>query len=309
MRARGNLQPSVYGCRALMLIFALGFPSAGMPQSNDMLSRFERIIIALRDAPPEWRTEFASLSVSQLADAYRAEAGLARQENSPEKFKLFKWANAVDQFADQLLLIQSEIDRGEPVDIALENESSAIVTVGNEKVMLTHPRPEQQNIFEYNLLEKYCQAVPCDELLIHRAIERNETTQAVPPEPQWSFTVDSRFCAYDGIRINFPLATDVPAMRKICSQVFREAENLLEKIRDQINRSVRVEWQYVMLEPMQSEQGQILKLNRAGDAVPLDGPFEYLHDELLKAVIPWLVAKVNDDKAALELQASQLRIR
>lgn len=278
-----------------------------LPKVQDSLSRFERIVIALNDAPLAWRADFAMVAVSLLTEAYRVEAELARAEIEYNPVKLQRWSRSVDDFAAKLFPLLVDIENNLPVTLAIANGTTVMLTVDEGRVMLMHPRPSQQQVFEYNVLELFCQSVPCDQLLNDQLMEGSTRSSSAVVLPQWQFTATSRVCVYDGIRIVFSSDVEVGWMRETCNQLFQEVSDVLREIRHQANQSVRVEWQYLSLKFNSTGQQHLLQLNRAGDAIPLSVPTLYRYPAALKAFIPWVSAKLSGGELSVELKFEELQ--
>jgi hypothetical protein len=297
-------------CRLVLIVALSWYPLPAVSQSGDSLSRFERIVIALNDAPLGWRAEFANVALSQLLEAYRFEVDLARSEFESDNLKLQRWARTVDKFADQLIPLLVDVEQELPVTLTLENGSTAMLTVAGRSVMLNHPRLSEQRVYEYKLLEQFCHSIPCDRLLNDQSAQTAagySASTTLAASPQYQFTEDRRICAYDGIRIVFPTKVDVALMRETCKRFFQEVAAVLGEIGRQTNQSVRVEWDYLRLNPTPPGQLNLLQLNRAGDASPLSLPVLYQSPAVLEAIIPWLSAKLSGGERAVELESSQLR--
>ena len=124
---------------------------------TEMQSRFQRTVHYMQDAPIALRREFATTALRNLAEAYSAEATLARQEASQHKknANLRGWSIAVDRFARQLPLLLDDIALGLPVNLSMGGGQSLAIVVADRVVILGHPRLNQQNVFEQQILSDF----------------------------------------------------------------------------------------------------------------------------------------------------------
>ena len=98
----------------LALLLSLALFAALANGSEQGLSRYQRLVIALQTADDGWQRDYADTALSHLAEIYLAEADLARnqaqeEEDSAPDLKLLGWSRAVNQYAEQLLLAQEDV--------------------------------------------------------------------------------------------------------------------------------------------------------------------------------------------------------
>lgn len=152
---------------AAALLIAL--PAAAQTFYNDdadpEASLFERTVLSVESASPELRNEFASIALYYLSEAYWAEARKARSDADNGNKKLMKWAKAVQRQARHFSMLQESAAYGLPVRLAMPRRSDAIIEVGDQRVLLTHPRPSQQAALEAQILQQFCQSGQCYDIL------------------------------------------------------------------------------------------------------------------------------------------------
>lgn len=151
-----------------------GVCTAGLAAA-DTGSHFARTLRALERADAGSRADFAGIALWQLTGAYRAEADLARQElqaiaANPKadrqaveraQQKNRHWSSSVDQYAGRLMLLQRRVEAGAAVDFILSPVTETVLVVEGEQVVLAHPRPGKQAIFEQSVIEQFCQLRDC----------------------------------------------------------------------------------------------------------------------------------------------------
>ena len=129
----------------LLWLFAVAAAMAQVQEEGapDQQSRFQRTVAYLQDAPAEEQADFAAAALAELVTVYMAEADLARagsaQQDGSARARLLGWSVAVDQYANQLLLVLDDVEQGFPVSLRPVQQGPAIVTVAGRVVILGHP--------------------------------------------------------------------------------------------------------------------------------------------------------------------------
>lgn len=292
-------------------------------------SRYDRTIRALQVAEAEWRSDFAGIALWQLAGAYYAEADLARQDMQRRDLntaagsaqqKQRHWSSSVEQYASQLTRFQRRVEEGGAVLFDLSPVTEAVLQVDGIQVMLAHPRPQQQAVFEQKILEQFCQLRDCAALtgLMDVAAKRSwsateeDAITAVEPasagtsqpsaaqravKPGWEFTANGSVCTYGGLRLRFVPGANPGAVRNLCLDLFAEIAVLLEGLRQQQQYGVRMDWSALAFSQ------SMLQLNRDSDLLRLQAPLLQANPALLRSLTPWLAAQLSGEQTMLELQA------
>ncbi|MBU3070017.1 hypothetical protein KOI40_09300 [Aestuariicella sp. G3-2] len=288
-------------------------------------TRYERTLLALQSAPEEWRADFALIALTQLADAYYAEADLARystnssageRKSSKEAEKEVQWSWSVERYANQLYGFQMSVESGIPVSLAKSPVTEAVLDVGGQQVMLSHPRPEKQSAYELAVLTQFCQLRDCAELTgstdFATAVTEKADKQAAGPsgknvvKPSWIFTADGPVCSYQGIHLSFQPRDNPGAVRRLCVQLFGEIKNLLEGIQGQQRYGVRVSWPDMTVVSESPGSVQLVRLNGAGDVLSVDLSLISSSPALLNQLKPWMALRLEGQGASLELSARLL---
>lgn len=137
---------------------------ASTPVSADSFQFIVRSIAAAEQPP---RREFATVALLHLAEVYFAEAGLARRQAVEPKpgssASPRRWSQAVERQAESLLLLHDAVLEGFPVEVAWAPAGSgqAILSVGGQPVVLSHPRPSRQAALEQAIVADFCRRVDC----------------------------------------------------------------------------------------------------------------------------------------------------
>ncbi|WP_439133421.1 hypothetical protein [Pseudomaricurvus sp.] len=292
-------------------------------------SRYERTILALQTAPQEWRSDFALIALSQLADAYYAEADLARsplsrsgnsdQKRNSDSEKNTEWSWSVERYANQLYGFQMSVESGAQVAVEKSSVTEAVLEVGSQQVMLSHPRPEKQSAFEQTILRRFCQLRDCVALTgiydlqssipqTGQGIGQKETAESSREEvkPSWMFTVDGPVCSYEGIRMTFSPGDNPGAVRHLCVQLFGELKAVLRGIQEQQAYGVRVAWPDMTTIQSSDQRKHLISLNEAGDLLDLNVPLLNSKPDLLGYLKPWMRAHLEGHGVSLELSAKSM---
>ena len=173
------------------------------------LSRFERTVAWLQRAPAEQQTDFSLAALAELAAVYMAEADLARAgsaspEGSPRP-GLLGWSVAVDEYANQLLLVLDEVEQGQAVSLRLSHLGPAIVAVADRVVILGHPRADQQGAFEQQVLADFCSRHDCGPVTTAAATSARPEpipVTVVRVNPVWAFTASGQTRTMAGLVVS-----------------------------------------------------------------------------------------------------------
>ena len=285
-------------------------PGAGM-------SRFERIVVYLQDAPAAQQTDFAIVALAELVAVYMAEADLARAgsaqaQGSPRAGQL-GWSVAVDEYANQLLLVLDELEQGQPVTLRPGQPGPAVVTVAGQVVILGHPRADQQGAFEQRVLTDFCSRHDCVTATVATATTTAPTAvtattattaQAEPipvtivrVNPLWTFTASGPVCSIDGIEVAFNSSSNLASLRGICGQFVQELAALANELAGQRRHGVALEWDAFLVTATPGGPEHLVRLNAAGDSVLITVPLLFGNPNLLADVKPWLAARVGGEAA------------
>lgn len=272
-------------------------------------SRFQRTVFALQTADDSLRQQFASIALLELTEIYLAEADLARSqaEVAPDGTKLRSWSRAVEQYADQLVLVIDDIELGFPAELRSNTREVPSVTVSGRTVMLAHPRNAQQPAYERAVLSRFCTGNVCNGLT---ATVQGEAPIPMSPDvvsPGWEFSTDGPVCRHGGLALHFSSGGELARQRSLCLQMMQEAELLATELAWQQRHSVTVEWSVLQIKPTPQRPEHLVILNSAGDSLLLTIPLFYGTPGLLAQLTPWLQQRYKSEKTGpVRLQASAL---
>jgi hypothetical protein len=282
------------------------------PPEPPSLSRYQRTVQYLQQAPEAQQAEFAGTALSRLVEVYMAEADLARSEAREKSgvaaARLRGWAVAVDQYASQLLLVLDDLEHGFPLQMSASPGGSASLTVAGRAVMLLHPRPSQQGAYEREVLSDYCARHDC--MAITATELEGESARPIPisasqVSPRWTFTEAGPVCAYQGLEVHFGDTRQLAAHRELCAQLMQELLGLAVELAWQQRHGVAVNWAALDIVATPGRPGHVVHLNIAGDSVLATVPLLAGSEGLLADVIPWLRARAaGRDADPLQLDAA-----
>ncbi len=262
-------------------------------------SRFQRTVDQLRFVAPEQQRDFATIALAELVEVFAAEAGLARtqarQVSGETRAKLLGWSVAVDQYADDLLLLVDGIGEGAGVQLRHDPEGTVTVVVEGRRVILLHPRPDQQTAFEQRVLAGFCAAHDCELLTATTTPSREPIPiSAGTVYPRWHFAQDGANCESDGITVHFPAAQQLAALRRTCEELLLEADALAVEIAWQQRHGVEVDWGKLQIASTPGQPQHRIRLNDAGDSILLTIPVLHGSAGALEALLPWLRTRYSD---------------
>jgi hypothetical protein len=308
----GNLR----GAWHLLYLLWLCAVAAAMAQvqeegAPDQQSRFQRTVAYLQHAPAEEQADFAAAALAELVTVYMAEADLARagsaQQDGSARARLLGWSVAVDQYANQLLLVLDDVEQGFPVSLRPVQQGPAIVTVAGRVVILGHPRADQQGGFEQRVLTYFCSSHDCGRMTaVSPATGKPEPIPAtvVRVHPLWTFTASGPVCSNDGLELSFPTSRDLGNLRSICEEFVQEVAALATEIAAQRRLGVAIDWDHIAVTATPGRPEHLVRLNAAGDSVLVTMPLLYGSPNLLADIKSWLAARVRGEQVpALRLDA------
>ena len=268
-------------------------------------SRFQRTVAYLQGADPDLQSEFAALALRRLREAYVTEAEQARAEAQDDDAKLLAWSRAVEDFASRLSPLVEDIELGFPVYLEAAAAQPLAITVAERTVILSHPRIEEQALFEQTVLDSFCRLQRCDQFIAADPARRPIPVSAGRVRPGWSFNADGPVCAYSGVRVRFGAGADLPRARLTCEQLLVELIGLAHDIAWQDRHGVQIDWEELQLRQTSGRPGHQLGLNDFGDTLLVTLPLVYSSPGLLQVAAPWLRGRVEGSRElTLELHAA-----
>ncbi|TXS89294.1 hypothetical protein FV139_20375 [Parahaliea maris] len=257
---------------------------------------------------------FANSALEALVEVYYAEADLALREAEDEEDGKDRrsWALSVESYTQLLLAARNSVTAGEVVRLfSGVGGEAAMVVAGEHRVMLSHPRGDQQAAYEQQVLNTFCRSADCEDLLPTPLV----TDAPAPPPPvpvqiQWSFNQDGMNCQYQGISLVFTRHNEPRRARSLCEQLYSELASLAEELRWKIWRGVSIEWARLDIQRRIGQTGHSVRLNSAGDVLLLRLPVLAANGPLFKATQGWLRNTVADteDGFQLTLKAADYRL-
>jgi hypothetical protein len=267
-------------------------------------SRFVRTVLTLQDAAPELRSDFAAAALSRLADAYSAEASLARQNDRGAGVRA--WTATVEQYASQIYLLLDDVALGLPVQLTIEGDGSLAVAVGDRTAIISHPRLSQQGALEQAILKAFCAEQDCGQIQPdQRSLEPIAASEAFI-RPAWNFTERGAQCSHDGITVKFNNNENTAHARLICEQFLQEVMALLDELAGQQRLAVEIQWEQLEIQSIPGRPEHLVRLNTLGDSALVTAPLLRASPELLQQVLPWLRQWLeNSSQATVEIDAAR----
>jgi hypothetical protein len=284
-------------------------------------TRFERMVRYLQTAESKLRSDFAIVALSKVADAYAAEARLARQQaGSGTVRQLGAWSATVDRYANQMPLLIDDIDAGLPVRFNIGEEKSLAITVGDRTVIVSNPRLSQQGALEQSILNDFCSAHSCAQFTppdtstsTSTSTNTNTYTDSAPipvstaqVHPSWDFAESGSNCSLRSITVHFDRSGNMSNARLICEQFLQEVTTLSDELAWQQRHQVVVEWESLEIKTAPGRPEHMVQLNAAGDAILVSLPLLRSNPGLLKELTPWIRAHAEGrQEPIVVLDASQ----
>jgi len=288
-----------------VLCLVLGAPAHSREEEAGAgSSRFERTVAYLQDAPAAQQTDFAIAALAELVAVYMAEADLARagsaQPQGSPRAALLGWSIAVDEYANQLLLVLDELEQGQPVALRTGRPGPAVVTVAGHAVILGHPRADQQGAFEQQVLTDFCSRHDC--VTATAAAATTAQAESIPVtvvrvNPLWTFTASGPVCSIDGMEVAFNSNSNIGTLRGICEQFVQELAALANELAGQRRHGVALEWDDLLVTATPGRPEHLVRVNAAGDSVLVTVPLLFGSPNLLADIKPWLAARVGGEAA------------
>jgi len=287
-----------------------GGAQASVAEETSGQTRFQRTVQYLQDAPPELRGDFAAIALTNLSEAYRAEAQLARAETraTGHKARLGGWSAMVDYYSRQMSLLLADIELGLSVDLTLGDEQSLVITVADRTVIVSPPRLSQQSAFEHTILSDFCKIHSCEQFLpatgTSMAEFESSSVAMVAVRPNWSFSAQGPVCSYQGINVRFQSQKNLADSRQICKQFLLEVMTLSDELAWQQRHGIAIEWEDLDIQSTSHRSEHSVGLNAIGDAVLVAVPLLYRSPGLLQQVLPWIQRRIdNQEELSIDIHA------
>lgn len=277
---------------------------AGTPQS-----RFQRTVGYLHGASAELRVEFASMALVKLGAAYAREAQLAREEaNAGDGNTMLKaWSLAVDRYARQMPLLLEDVELGLPVDLVLGHDQIPAISVADRTVILSHPRPSQQSVFELEILAEFCARYSCESFMTGGSDSRPIAVSRRHVKPDWNFTEQRWSCSYKGVSVKFGIEGNLSNARLICQQFMQELAALADEFAWQQRHAVPIQWERLVIEATPHRPEHMVRLNEIGDSVLVAIPLLYSNPGLIGKITPWIKGRLaHQEQVIIVLNADSL---
>jgi hypothetical protein len=285
------------GVLALICMVLTVTASSGETQEAevDMQSRFQRTVTYLLGSAPEERADFAAAALTELTAVYMAEADLARaaaaKQKLAERGKLLGWSQAVDQYANQLLLVLDDVEQGFPVSLRPNRLGPVTTTVADRAVILGHPRADQQAAYELRVLTDFCSNHNCERMTVTTVGAEPIPASAMQVRTLWTFTESGPVCSGDNIEVHFHSSQNLPILRGLCEELLQEVAALAMNLAWQIRHGVAIDWDGLVIHTTPGRPEHLVRLNAAGDSILATLPLLYDSAELLSDTKPWLYAR------------------
>ena len=270
-------------------------------------TRFQRTVEYLQSAEPQLRSDFAIVALTRVADAFAAEARLARQQSGPGADRqLGGWSATVERYVGQIPLLIDDIELGLPVRFTIGEEKSLAITVGDRTVIVNHPRLTQQGALEQSILKDFCGTHSCAQMAPRDADSTPIPVSTSHVRPSWNFTESDSNCSHLRITVHFDRARNMANARLICEQFLQEVMTLSDELIWQQRNAVAIEWDTLQIQTAPGRPEHIVQLNTAGDTVLVSLPLLNANPLLIKQLARWIRAHVEgEQEPAVELDASQ----
>lgn len=277
-------------------------------QETEDQTRFQRTVQYLQDAAPELRGDFAAIALTKLADAYIAEAQLAREDarTAGRAANLRGWSAMVDYYARQMPVLLEDIELGLPVRLTMGGEQSLAITVGDRTVIVSPPRLSQQSAFEQGILVEFCAKHRCEQFSVGKGEHESTASTTVRVRPAWMFTTQGQVCSFQGIKVRFQNEKNLANSRLICEQFLLEVTTLSDQIAQQQRHGVLIEWDNLTIQSTPHSPEHMVRLNALGDSVVVTVPVLHRSPDLLQLVVPWIRQRLsNQTEVSIELDADR----
>lgn len=290
-------------CLSAFAASQAGAAPGAAPREAAQQSRFLRTVLAVQDAAPEVRSDFAATALSHLAGAYSTETRLARRNDQDAGSRA--WSATVDQYASQMRLLLDDVELGLPVRLTIEADDSLAIAVGDRTVIINHPRLSQQGALEQDILQDFCSRQECGQISPDPGQLEPIPTSGTYIKPHWNFTERGSDCSFQGITVRFRSDQGTANARVICEQFLQELVTLADALAVQWRYAVDIQWEQLELQAAPGRPEHTVRLNALGDSVTVTAPLLHATPGLLRQVLPWLRQRLENTPAApVEIDAA-----
>ncbi|MEH6637163.1 MAG: hypothetical protein V7700_16705, partial [Halioglobus sp.] len=199
-----------------------------------------------------------------------------------------------------------DIELGLPLSLQPNVAESATLTVAGRAIILSHPRVDQQSMFEQRVLQEFCSRQDCQSLTAPANSLQPIPVSAAQVAPQWLFNGSGPVCSHDGIELMFANTSNLSRYRSLCEQLLQEASRLATEIAWQQRHGVAVNWDTLVVQAIPGRPEHQVLVNNAGDSILVTIPLLYSNADLLERLRPWLQSRFAGEEvpATVKLDAA-----
>lgn len=272
-------------------------------KATGQVTLFARTVAQLDSAAPDNSALFATIALSRLADAYYQEAEIVYETGRSASKKQRRWARSVSAYAQEIVYLNDQIINGAPASVLLYPHSETVVKVSGRLITLSHPRMDQQAIYEQSVLQQYCELMACTSTDAGADDwARREQQRAENPQVNWRFTESGSNCSQQGLTITFGQTSEFRTLRNKCTELFAELDSLIQALHWQQRHGVRIDWNRLSISAMHQGDDHVVVLNGVGDSVVASLPQLYVAKELFQELTPWLQAQLDGASVIYEIR-------
>ena len=295
----------------LLLVVALSLSvSAGHAREPRLLyvqpSALLQVVGGLRRAPGRLHRDFAYLALEAMAQAYEQELGAAVQ-GAPRENGLARWRQATATQLRELDQARAWLSLASEVSVGVDRQGQIMLLIDGRPVLLSWPRPKDQDRREAELVQRFCAFHRCDE--VQERGSARMIQQADDVSGAWSFSQDRRpgWESESGVRCEYPDLRDREARESQCRRLATELETLARVLAEVRREGGDIQWQALRVEMEPGSGPQRVIVNAQEDYVLL--PLHALAHEPVdwRAAGRWLERRTRGQRTSTETVLPALR--
>ena len=238
--------------------------------------------------------DFTQIALYEMAVLYDEEA--VRQDNNSKRrgFGLARWREETQSLARELYRVADSINPETPVNIEIADTGEVHLTVNQKLYILSNPLIHKPFLLDERIIAHVCRIKYCDPEILSE--ERTTDKRTITIEANWIITGNEnpRYATSDGLNFVFE-DIENRSLKQIASlKVIKEIKLIAETLRDASQKGVLMEWENLVIKPLQGSYDYRIHINQFGDTVYIKLPELHHVANWQEQVMPWIRAQVEN---------------
>jgi hypothetical protein len=237
--------------------------------------------------------EFAVTAIGIVIESYLDEVDKAAREpakDARQDRRRHAWRWGTMAYVEDLRRIAETIDTRSSIDVMIERDGVARVLIDSRQVMISGPRPADQDRLEARIAEAMCDLTRCqtDTLTVEQKVDLDSGRL----QRGWVFEgkAPPTYATSDGLNCVFHDRKHIKLKQTACESFLYELRLLAEGLKAVGVRGFPVHWNSLSIDGTGPQRPHRVTYDRQGRFFHLRLPALYRWRDLWHQAIPWIKA-------------------